>query len=303
MSKSFAVSFALACAALSLPLPALAATGSAAPKYASYYYQSEPSATPYSAQTSTYSYGQNAPVSAPAEPTSGWNSRSDWDISVGIGVFVFPKYPGADTHQVLPLPTFSVVYRKDYFLNERGLGANLGTWGDWKAGILLGWEFGRDHKDAALLNPLSDIAPSLNAGGYVSYQMGAVELRTTLRHAITHASSYGTSGDFSATYRGSILPGTLDFSAGPQVSFADTDYMQTWFGVPAARATGGLRAYDAGWGVKDVGLKGSVTYHVTPQVNVSTFLGVKELVGDASDSPLSKEDTQVSGGLGVSYKF
>jgi outer membrane scaffolding protein for murein synthesis (MipA/OmpV family) len=87
-------------------------------------------------------------------------------------------------------------------------------------------------------------------------------------------------------------------------TWAGKDDQTEWFGINAAQnAASGLPVYDANAGFRDIEASVVANYKLTEHWGVSLGGGVNRLLGDAADSPISKEDTGVSMFMGVSYKF
>ena len=110
----------------------------------------------------------------------------------------------------------------------------------------------------------------------------------------------------SATYMLMPMDNLLVF-VGPTVTWADDDYMQSYFGVTAAQArTSGYRAYSAGGGIKDVGVSMFVVSQISDHWVMSGLVGYSRLMEDAADSPLVAQQgdrDQYIGGLFFSYQF
>ena len=101
----------------------------------------------------------------------------------------------------------------------------------------------------------------------------------------------------------------LKLKLGPRLSFADSEYMSTYFGVSSGEATasgGRLAAYDAGGGFRDVGLEFGAEYAWSDRITLYGDAGYRRLVGDAADSPIVKRagsENQFTAGLGLTYRF
>jgi outer membrane protein len=98
-------------------------------------------------------------------------------------------------------------------------------------------------------------------------------------------------------------------SAGPQVTWADDNYTQTYFGLTPAQAASAVlpyAPYAADGGVKDYGLGAMVMVPLDEQWTVTGLLSVSRLTGDAADSPIVAvhgSETQFTAGVFVGYRF
>ncbi len=180
---------------------------------------------------------------------------------------------------------------------------NAINWNGFRAGPVVGFEGGRDQSDDSRLNGLGDIQPSATAGIFAAYRFGPFEALATARQAIIHTSN-GFTGLALVNYRARLIPQKLDFSAGPDLEFADSQYDRTWFGVTAGQsAQSGLPVFTPGAGVKDVGLHTSLTYYYSDHLLLRGFASVKELTGDIANSPIVQSKTQALVGIGAAYHF
>ena len=78
-------------------------------------------------------------------------------------------------------------------------------------------------------------------------------------------------------------------------------------GIDATQsANSGYAVYDADAGFKDVGFGGTLTWRFWDRAAVTAIAEVKELLGDAADSPIVDQagsSTQAFVGLALSYRF
>ena len=94
---------------------------------------------------------------------------------------------------------------------------------------------------------------------------------------------------------------------GDHTTYADDDYMQTYFGVSAAdSARSGLKRYNADSGMKDVGIDLGLNWNFASSWDLRGIASISQLIGDADDSsPVVNEgsETQFMGGVMVLFKF
>jgi outer membrane protein len=230
-------------------------------------------------------------------------ATGNWNLTLGAGLGVRPTYPGASAYRVQPIPLGSITYRDLLFLSPLGLGMNAINWNGFRAGPVIGFQGGRNQSDNPRLNRLGDIQPSATFGIFAAYRFSSFEVSGTARQAINHKSN-GLTGLVHMDYRATMIPHTLDFIAGPELEFADSQFNRTWFGVtPVQSAQSGLPVFTPGACVKDVGLHAILTYHYSEHILLRTFANVKELTGDIASSPIVQRKTQTLVGTGVAYHF
>lgn len=234
---------------------------------------------------------------------AGQRGEGDWNITLGPGLVGRPVYPGASDMHARFIPMFLIQYRDTFFLGTGGLGMNAIRWRGFRAGPVLGYEGGRKEADDPLLYGLGNISAGLTAGGFASYRYGSWEVYGTARQAITHSSS-GLTALVRLDYRAHLIPETLNLSIGPEVSLADGQANRTWFGISSDQSIpSGLPMFRPSSGLRDVGLHAALTYRFSEHILLHAFGQIKELTGDAADSPIVQDKTQSLAGLGLAYRF
>jgi outer membrane scaffolding protein for murein synthesis (MipA/OmpV family) len=248
-----------------------------------------------------------APVLAQSDASTG-----DWSLRLGGAALVVPSYEGSDSAAVRPVPLVDLQWRDLVFLDSRrGLGANLirvddprGR-GSLKIGPFANWRFARKEGDDDDLRGLGDVKGGVDVGAFAQYSLGRIDLNLTGKRNASDRDLGGTV-EFGARYRLAPIGRTM-VSFGPSVTWADSDYMKSYFGVAADKVlASGLAAYVPSAGVKDVGIGVLAVHPFAGNWALSGFGGYTRLVGDAADSPLVKQRgsaNQLSFGLGLSYKF
>lgn len=233
----------------------------------------------------------------------GQKLASGWSVTLGGGVAVVPRYPGASSRHVRFAPLFSIVYDRRVFLGPMGVGAVVLHWKGFRAGPLLGLQGGRHQSDDPHLTGLGNIATSVSGGAFADYRLGFVAFSAIVRQAISHREN-GLSGLFQINLHRAFLRGRGLFVAGPDAEFGNSDYVRTWFGIsPAQSLSSGLPAYATHAGIVSVGLHAGVTYRASRHWFWRAFVGVRKLTGVAGTSPIVEQRTQVLAGAGIAYHF
>jgi len=242
-----------------------------------------------------------------ASPTTA--AKSDWDVSLGAGAALAPTFEGSDRYHVLPVPLVSITYKDMISLNSTGLSAYWRT-GGLRIGAGLTYNPGRDDsKDDGLfsngddrLRGMGDIDAALGLKAFASYRLWMLDLSAA-------ATKYtGGDNDGVVIDLGLALPYTLfdKLTLSPHVgaTWANQDYMQTFFGVTATQAANsGFARHDADAGFKDIRAGIDATYRFDEHWFLSVRTDVKRLVGDAADSPISFSDTGVTAATMIGYRF
>lgn len=236
-------------------------------------------------------------------------AKGDWDVSLGAGAALVPTFEGSDRYHVMPAPLVSITYKDMISLDSKGLSAYWRT-GDLRIGAGLTYAPGRtDSKDDGLfgngddrLRGMGDIDAALGLKAFASYRLWMVDLST----AVTKYT--GDDNDGVVVDLGLKVPFKLTdkFTLTPHAgaTWANQDYMQTFFGVTAAQAaSSGFARYDADAGFKDIRAGVDANYRFDEHWFLSVNADVKRFIGDAAKSPISFSDTGVTVATMVGYKF
>ena len=230
--------------------------------------------------------------------------------SIGMGVAVMPEYEGSKDHKTRAMPNINLFYGDSLFFTRMTAGANLlrfKTEGGVAitAGPLLAMRRGRDQDENAALNGLGDIDTGLDAGGFVRFRKQGWQASIDVRQNVTN-SDQGATMKFSAGH-GIPLGQKLKLRANLETTWASADYMNTFFGIDALQAAqSGIAQYEAGSGFKDAGVSVMADYAITRDWSGFATLRYKQLLGDATDSPIVADlgsRDQASASIGIKYRF
>ncbi|KVP64460.1 MipA/OmpV family protein [Burkholderia ubonensis] len=231
----------------------------------------------------------------------------DWQVSVGAGMTLEPRYAGADRYHVLGGPNVDVRYRDLFFLSTgEGIGANVLRGPNWRVSLSVGYDLGRrSADDLDHLRGFDNINPApvlkLSADYVISKDFPLV-LRADVRRSV--GGSNGWVGDLSAYMPMPDSNEHFFWFAGPTVSFADARYMNSWFGVSdAAAARSGLPRYSSGAGIRSVGAGVTMVWFVNKHWFLTMDGALEQLVGRAARSPVTQQTTNGVLDLSVNYQF
>lgn len=243
-------------------------------------------------------------------PLSAWAGgpppAEGWQVRLGVMPAYVPDYEGSNDYEVRVLPDIEVTYSDWFFFNRFGVGVNLLREGPLTAGISLAPGFGRDQDDNMALRGLGDVDTTAELRLFASYSLGPVGLSASVRRDILREGHKGHVAEIAAAYRFRPAQGLMVF-AGPNLTWADGNYMSSFFGINTAQAAASRYAvFDADAGVKDVGFGAIAIADVGGGWSVTTIANYKRLLGDAADSPIvaiAGSADQVFAGVGLSYRF
>jgi outer membrane protein len=225
---------------------------------------------------------------------------------VGLGVQLVPSYPGADSHNVLPMFDLARASGDDPFAfqaPDESFGFALVRKGGFAFGPVLGFEGSRTAKDVGA--PLDKVDATIELGGFAQYAISP-SFRTSLeaRRGIGgHEGWTGTAGaDYVARDDDKYL-----FSIGPRLTWSDARYQRAYFGVtPAEAAKSGLAAFRPGAGVQALGATASFLTQLSRRWGIYSYAKYDRLVSDAARSPVVRRHgsrDQLSGGVALTYTF
>jgi len=227
------------------------------------------------------------------------SESTGWSFSLGGGVSLDPKYEGARKVKASPTPVANVQWQSLdswgttlFAGTDRGVGISFGSEEEFVLGATVGYGGGRKEKDGPRLRGLGDIDDSVLAGVFLEVPVGpfgfGIETKSDL------GGDTGTTVNFGF---GAGLPITERLSIGATVTatWADDAHMEAYFSVSsrqAARSQAGLKPFSAKSGFKSVAFGLDATYAFNPAWQLNVSGGFSNLLGDASQSPISERDLQ-----------
>lgn len=234
----------------------------------------------------------------------------DGEIGLQAGgiAIVKPKFEGSKDYEVVGAPIVGPAGGDGngvvQFKGIDDLRFRLLDQSGFEAGPLVGYRFGRDEDDADRLDGLGDVDGGLVAGGFVAYRMGHIKPFLSYHHQLTGDDT----GGIARLGVEARLPMFERFKmvATGGVSWADDDYMQSYFGVTAAQSAASvanLARFDAEAGVKDVFLGFAADVPIAERWSLKLSGRYTHLLGDAANSPIVETESQWQGGIGVTYRF
>lgn len=228
---------------------------------------------------------------------------TEWNVG-GI-VITAPRYEGSRDHGVMGVPFVAPAGAGEGRLQFKApddVRLRLVSLHGIELGPVAGWRFGRDEDDGRRLRGLGDVDGGLVLGGYAAWRLGPVAAFASFNNGVTGDDTggllrFGLEAD-SRMPRGVRLTTTLG------ATWASDDYMRAYFGVSSFQAArSGLAAYRAEAGIKDVFGSISAEIPVAERWSLLAFGRYAHLVGDAAASPIVEREAQLSGGLGLTYRF
>jgi outer membrane protein len=229
------------------------------------------------------------------------------EFSIGGGIGVAPDYEGSSDYEVVPIPAGSAKFDNGMFVKLLGLNlrANLVPSDFWRLGPVYNYRKERDDVDDNRVDRMREVSDANELGIF-----GGIEWENWY----VFLDLLGDTGDaydgWYSTLKGGynwIIDNEWALSIGGHTTYADDDYMQTYFGVNNRdSARSGLDKYDADSGIKDVGLDLGVNWAFASSWDLRGIASYSKLVGDADDdSPVVDQgsENQFFTGVLVLFKF
>ncbi|MFX1674135.1 MipA/OmpV family protein [Paraburkholderia sp. A2WS-5] len=249
-----------------------------------------------------WQYSAGIPLEKLFEP-----DRPPLEARLGVGATFQPRYDGSERYHMLVGPSIDIRYKDLLFGSTgEGFGVNVLQGQNWRMSVAAAYDLGRrGHDDPEHLNGLGNINPAPEMKLAAEYVVSK-EFPLVFRAAFTR--SFGGSNGWTADLGAYMpLPGsneTFYWFAGPSVTFADSNYMQSWFGVtPQQAAASGYRQYSASAGLKSAGFGITMVYFVNKHWFVSADGALRRLLGSAADSPIIQSKTDGVCDISINYQF
>lgn len=210
-------------------------------------------------------------------------------FAFGAGPKYAPVYEGSDEYGVGATITGG--------LNSLSLGGMSMGGGD-GLGFSIGPSFGfvgaRDADEYSELKGFDDTDWALEVGVKIGYTWEYAEVSAAVRRGFN--GHEGVVGDLAAN--AIIRPDdrtTLRF--GPRMTFANDEYTDTYFSVPASAVN--LGRYNADGGMKSYGLEAIVHRELSDSWAIEGKLGWARLTDDFADSPITSAGSSNQGSVSV----
>jgi outer membrane protein len=225
----------------------------------------------------------------------------DWKVVVGAGALYQPKFEGSSEYEISPIPFISATFYDRITIDLTGLTIKAYQKGPFSFEAKAGYDLGRDEDDADRLRGLGDIDAGVTVGGKATYDLGLANVFLSVDQTLGGSEGLLATAGISAERP---VSAKMLVGAEASVTYADDNYMQSFFGVNAGQAArSGLSEFNAEAGIKSVELSLSATYLISDHWLLKAKQTVGFLTGDAADSPIVEEDVQSKTLLLLGYRF
>ena len=232
------------------------------------------------------------------------------DVTVGGGIGFAPDYEGSSDYEIVPVPFASVNWANGMYFRLEGLTARANlipkSWvGGLQAGPMYNYRAKRSDVENNQVDSMNSVSDANELGAFVAFNWNNWYIGLDALADMGNAHD-GWYAKFYGGYNWAISS-VWSLKVGAFTTYANEDYMETYFGVDAANVgASGFPFYEPDGGMKDVGLDLGLGYRITNNWGTRAVGQYKMLVGDADDgSPLVDEgdESQFFGAVLVTYSF
>ena len=249
---------------------------------------------------------------APDHQPSAWNINQKpavWDINLAVGAAMVPTFRGSDRYRATPIPLVIIRWRDTVSLGDDGLNVYWHN-SKFRIGGGVSYDGGRlDHETSGILSSgdsrlkgLGTVDASVGIRGFVSYLVGPVYLDTSAVKYIGPQNK-GIVVNFSAS---APLALNKHFIVRPHfgVTWADDNYMQTFFGVTPLQASQSIfRQFDANAGLEDVNGGLTAVYLLNRHWFLGADASATQFLDHAAKSPITISNTNTTVAAVIGYHF
>jgi len=220
---------------------------------------------------------------------------------VGAALIAGHAYKGSDESKISLLPLVEYRWANGWFAGVgSGVGYEFYRSEGTNAGIRVTPDFGRKESRSEALRGMGDVERSAELGLYLNY---ALPVQGLGLHVSGRGGRNGVTADVGIAYGIPLAP-TLRLRLGAAATVANARNMQTYFGVDDTQAANsGYAPYAAGAGLRDARVSASLLYVLSPKWVLTGSLTSSTLLGDAADSPLTRQRTSLTALTSISYGF
>ena len=225
-----------------------------------------------------------------------------WEKIIGFGGEFLPRFEGSQNYYFEPGPTIDIRYRDlAFFSTGEGLGINLLHSTNYRAGLALTYDLGRNEGTYYRLRGRTNLSPALSPKLFAEYVIFPVIVRGDVRHNLGGVG--GWVGDASVYMP---IMGNKKFFvfAGASVTLADKNYMNHAFGVDEeASLNTHLPVYTPGGGLKSAGVGTNMTYIFADHWFLDGVFAATTLLAQAGNSPTVDTKWQYAASISLAYDF
>ncbi len=239
---------------------------------------------------------------------------------VAAGAAYVPDYEGSDDYRAWPAVAGRYTWDSGRYANLAGAGGveqaarlsinliDARVTQTWTMGPILQYRLERNSSDLddSRVKKMRDVDAETEAGAFISWEKDRFGVDVAFAADISDKSN-GALGYLSGDYKLPFSTEKTLFKLGAHLTYADSNFMQEYFGVSKKDAQrSGLSRHHASGGLKDTGLRATMLHMFNPRWGMFGSVGYTRMLNDAEDSPLVDDrgdKHQYSGAVTAVYMF
>lgn len=232
----------------------------------------------------------------------------NWNLALSGLLIWTPEFIGSDEYEVIGEVSINgylgLSEKSTLFVNNSGVGLNYQLSDNLNTGILGNVRPDQDRSNIKYLDGLSNIDVAFEVGSYLSYQLTdrmEISVSGLFDVSDTH---HGWVANLNVSHEYAIpnTPITMITLAG--LDYANKNYNDTYYGVkPSTNGIPIRPSFVLGSGFNSATFGTTFSCASSQKTSLVGSISATQIIGDAKDSPIIKEDTFITVGLGVSYTF
>ena len=249
-----------------------------------------------------------------SNPASPWYLLDDaegWHFDVGLGLEYEPGYAGSDEYSTEADIEARVIYRSKsghrYFVSLGEVGGIFALSPATQFLVFLEYEEGREADDDDALEGLDEVDDTVEGQFMLARRFENVSIYAIAQPDLTGDADKGFVWFIGSSYDTFLHNNRWRIGTRFDISGADSEHMQTEFGITAAEAARtGYREYDPDGGLKSMTLGLNAEYAVTETLSLIGDIETEYYFDEGAASPLIEDlgsRTTVEASLLLLWRF
>ena len=234
--------------------------------------------------------------------------EENWGLAVTGMLIWTPEYTGSDEYELIGEVSidgyFSLSEQSTLFVNSSGVGLNYQLSDHLNTGILGNIRTDQDRSNIKHLNGLSNIDVAFEVGSYLSYQL-TDQLEISISGLFDVSDTHdGWVANLNVSHEYTIpnTPITITTLAG--LDYANKNFNNTYYGIkPSTNGIPTQSSFVLGSGFNSATFGTTFSFASSENTALIGSISATQIIGDAKHSPIIKENTLITVGLGVTYTF
>jgi len=231
-----------------------------------------------------------------------------WGLVLSGLLIWTPKFIGSDKYEVKGEASIDGHFRlSEYstlFVNNSGVGLNFQRSDHWHLGIRSNVRPNQDRSNIKYWDGLSNIDEAFELGPYLSYQINErLEMSVSGLFDVSET-HHGWVANLNLSHKYMIPKTSITMTSLFGIDYANKNYNNTYYGVkPLINGIPIRSSYGLGSGFNSASFGSFFSYPHSDNIALIGSISAIAIIGAANNSPIIKQDTLISVGLGVAYTF